>query len=459
MRSRKSKNPNLYDELNFARFGVVSMHSRVDQSITAWKAEFVINDRHFRVESITPQGRPHGIDTDMLIALETIFVANSCPADNWIHTTAYEVRELMALANNGENYRRIRDSIRRLYFTSVIVGRRTSIVGSKTSWDNVGVRFLEGLRYRDQHDEGELSALDSDATLSIRLGEQLADSLRMGVTQVLDGQLLLQLEQPPARALYRTLQAHRRIDGQDAFLLKEMTVSLEEWRKAVGLTTSRIDLTRRALKAAHDELLAVGYLQEVHFAGRGQNATVHYRFAELDAPDPALVVMLRQVGVSVARASALAAKYPERVEAALKFLSAQQQSRAVRNPGGLVADLLEHPEKYELAPEFEASEKVRANRTQTQRQHLLLETEQAEVAAQAELEALSDKSLEEQWEAKKATIKLLLGRAGQGEVWERLEELALNGTLPAVELSRQLIQAKADGQLEETLARLSNLAQ
>ena len=180
--AKKQKNSNLHDELNFARFGVISMHSRVDQSITTWNSEFTVNERTFRVEAITPQGRPHGIDTDTLIALETLFVMRNCAEDNWVHTTAYEVRELMGLANNGENYRRLRHSIRRLYFTSVIVGRKTSLTGrQRAAWDNVGVRFLEGLRYRDREDNGDLQTLDSEATLSIRLGEQLADSIRAGV--------------------------------------------------------------------------------------------------------------------------------------------------------------------------------------------------------------------------------------------------------------------------------------
>lgn len=113
--AKKPKTPNLHDELNFARFGVISMHSRVDQSVTTWNTEFTVNARTFRIEAVTPQGRPHGIDTDTLVSLETLFVAKGCPEDNWVHTTAYEVRELMGLANNGENYHRLRQSIRRLY--------------------------------------------------------------------------------------------------------------------------------------------------------------------------------------------------------------------------------------------------------------------------------------------------------------------------------------------------------
>ncbi|UQN09585.1 replication initiator protein A [Deinococcus sp. QL22] len=141
--TKKPKTQNLHDELNFARFGVISMHSRVDQNITSWNTEFTVNARTFRIEAITPQGRPHGIDTDTLVALETLFVAHGCPEDNWVHTTPYAVRELMGLSNNGENYHRLRQSIRRLYFTSVIVGRKTALTGSqRVGWDQRGGSVL-----------------------------------------------------------------------------------------------------------------------------------------------------------------------------------------------------------------------------------------------------------------------------------------------------------------------------
>ncbi|WP_233218910.1 hypothetical protein [Deinococcus arcticus] len=81
--AKKNKTPNLYDELNFARFGVISMHTRVDQSITHWNTEFAVNGRTFRIEAVTPQGRPHGIDTDTLVALETLFIAHDCPQGLW----------------------------------------------------------------------------------------------------------------------------------------------------------------------------------------------------------------------------------------------------------------------------------------------------------------------------------------------------------------------------------------
>lgn len=448
--TKKPKNSNLYDELNFARFGVVSMHSRVDHSVTSWETEFTVQDRTFRIEAITPQGRPHGIDTDTLIAFESLFVAAGCPEDNWVHTTAYEVRELMGLANNGENYRRLRQSIRRLYFTSVIVGQRTSLVKArKVVWDNVGVRFFDGLRYRDaKHDD--LSTLESEATLSIRLGEQLAQSIRAGISQVLDGQLLHQLEQPPARALYRTLQAHRRRD--DGTLSKSLSVPLSDWRYATGLTTDRLDLAKRALKTAHDELSANHYLESVTIEGRGKDTVVHYAFADQDAPDPALVMLLRKVGVTLARATVLAAQHPERVEPALKFLERRiADSGSVRNPGGLVADFIENPHKYP-APILEPTEAAALPRPA--RRQAADEERRAEEETEAQMRALEQAPPAEQWRALRPRLQLMLKKRLSAEEWKELEQRALAGTLGAAELVRRLSAAAAALQLDSCIGRI-----
>lgn len=453
---KKPKPNSLHDELNFARFGVISMHSRVDRTVASWKSEFTINGRTFRIEAITPEGRPHGIDTDTLVAVETLFVASGCPQDNWVHTTAYEVRELMGLGNNGESYHRLRESLRRLYLTSVIVGRKTSVAtaSGRVTWDNVGVRFLEGIRYRDAEDDNALSVLDGEATLSIRLGEQLAASIRNGISQVLDGQLLHQLEQPPARALYRTLQAHRRQD--DGTLLDRLDVPLAEWRLATGLTTERTDLVRRALEAAHDELLANRYLEAASIQGRGKNAYASYTFAERGAADPALVVLLRQAGVTVSRATALAAQHPDRIEEALRFLESRKASTggSVRNPGGLVADFIENPSKYQLPEEFLEPQRERQKQqdAKASKRRQAIEAEQGMMLA--EIEAVKNMPPEQQWEAQKGTIHLYLRKRLSKDQWERLEERCKTGEMQAAALARSLAAAVSSSSLDEQVDEL-----
>lgn len=49
-KKQKTQPQPLHDELNFARFRVISMHLRVDQSVTAWNHEFTMNGRTFRMK-------------------------------------------------------------------------------------------------------------------------------------------------------------------------------------------------------------------------------------------------------------------------------------------------------------------------------------------------------------------------------------------------------------------------
>ena len=59
--SKKPTTQPLHDELNFARFGVISMLTRVDQSVTSWNTEFTVNGRTFRLEAISFFGQPMGV--------------------------------------------------------------------------------------------------------------------------------------------------------------------------------------------------------------------------------------------------------------------------------------------------------------------------------------------------------------------------------------------------------------
>lgn len=359
----------------------------------------------------------------------------------------------MGLANNGENYHRLRQSLRRLYLTSVIVGRKTTLTGTQRApWDNVGVRFFEGIRYRDADDDGELNTLDGEATLSIRFGEQLAASIRAGIRHVLDGALLNQLEQPPARALYRTLQAHRLLD--DGNQLSELRVPLQEWRQAVGITTNRTDLVRRALDAAHQELLANNYLKSAAFEGRGQKAVAVYEFTDLEAPDPALVILLRQAGVTVARAAALASRHPDRVEDAVRFLEHRRKSGSVRNPGGFVADFLENPDKYDLPAEFVTPDSQREERLRLAQERQRAVDQAARRAADDSLAQLELRSPAEQWEAQRSALRVLLKKHLNAEQWHHLERLVLEGAVNAVHLTRSLAAASVASELPEKIASL-----
>lgn len=251
-----------------------------------------------------------------------------------------------------------------------------------------------------------MPGLDPSATLSVKLGEQLAESIRARQVQVLDGRLLVQLEQPPARALYRLLEAHR----LDRTGKRRMTleVALTDWRLACGIQTDRPELVRRALAPAHDELRAIHYLADVVIEGRGRHQTLQYTLAEDNAPDPALVELLIGVGVSRPAALTLVGEHGERVETAVAFVRHRQQEGRVKNPGGLVVDYLRHDGKYVL-PEHMTRPSAA--------QHTIAALQHAEQLAEGEIDReraqVARLGPAEQYEAVKPALKLLLKPLGK----------------------------------------------
>lgn len=464
MRPAKKPNPvTLLDERNIARLGIVSIQTRLS-SETRWTSEFQIADRRFRVEGRSADGRPRGGDTNVILGIETLFAQKGMPEDNWLHTSAYELREASFLVNNGKNYHRLRESLLRLWSTGFIVSEGWVADTGRTTWANQTLRLIDRITYWDQSEGADPDAdrarqLVPDATLSIKLGDQLAASIRAGYTQALDGRLLHQIEQPPARALYRLLEAHRyRETGVRA---DSVTAGLDDWRAACGISEGKPSRVIRTLEEAHQELIAQGYLEGVETGG-GRGATqITYRFRTQDTPDPALVQALREAGVSAPRANVLAKQYPDRVEEAIAFLRLRRSTSPtpIRNPGGLIADVLEHPEKYALpgdasqsaqsAPPTDAGEtRVRQERQQ----------EAQEQAAQQQFEVEQQVLLAlppgGQWEAAEATLRTLLRRRLREGEWTALETACKAGTLSATSLVREASTHAARGALPEFVGDL-----
>lgn len=459
---RPAKKPGqvtLLDERNIARLGIVSIQTRLGPE-TRWTSEFQIGERRYRVEGRSADGRPRGGDTNVILGIETLFGLKGTPEDNWLHTSAYELREASFLANNGKNYHRLRESLLRLWSTGFIVSEGWVADTGRTTWANQTLRLIDRITYWDQSEGADPDAdrarqLVPDATLSIKLGDQLAASIRAGYTQALDGRLLHQIEQPPARALYRLLEAHRyRETGVRA---ESISVGLEDWRAACGISDGKPSRVLRTLDEAHQELIAQGYLEEVRPEGRRGQLTVTYVFRAADAPDPSLVQALREAGVSAPRANVLAKQYPDRVPGALTFLEHRRSvsTTPVRNPGGLLADYLEHPEKY-VVPEgvgptpAEEPERVRERQARDRK----AQEQAAQQQFEAEQQVLLSLPPEEQWAAAAPTLRTLLFRRLREGEWPELERLCREGDLSATSLVREASAYAARGQLPEFLASL-----
>lgn len=442
--TKKSPLPSLIDEKNIARLGIVSIQTRLKADEVKWQSSFTIEGRKFRVEGRASDGRPRGGDTNVLIGIESLFAQRNTPEDNWLHTTAYELREASFLSNNGRSYHKLRESLLRLWSTGFIVSEGWVAMDGRIAWSNQTLRLLERISYWDVSDSIDIDRereLLPNATLSIKLGDQLADSIRAGYTQALDGRLLHQIEQPPARALYRLLEAHRY--GETGVKAQGLTVALEDWRVACGINAEKPSRVMRLLEEAHAELIERDYLVDVKVEGTRSNTTIRYLFqtGEEDV-NPALVADLRRAGVSAPKANTLARDYPARVPDALAFL-AERRALApggVRNPAGLLIDFLESDGKYvvEIASAEKPASATETERRAQQRAQQQAAEQAAHHAYEEAQQTLLALSPEQQWAAARPTLKTLLGRRLSQVQWDTLEQRCLAGDLQAAELARTL---------------------
>lgn len=238
-----------------------------------------------------------------------------------------------------------------------------------------------------------------------------------------------------ARALYRILQAHRPSDGV-------LEVLLRDWGSLCGIIATAPDKIRRILTPAHDELLAMGYLESVTFEGRGSRQVVTYRFQKLNAPDPALVQMLSNLRITRPRAEQLAAEYPERVEAAVRYVEERMRQGKVKSSAALAYDILVKPEKYDLEGGSPAPASRAASPKLPDTAAIEQRASEQFVAKQEQLPSLSP---EDQWEANRATLKLLTSKyIGQKDL-EAIQQVCVNGQFSAVDLTRELTARKAKG--------------
>ncbi|WP_261665093.1 replication initiator protein A [Deinococcus sp. Marseille-Q6407] len=449
------------DTRSLARFGITSIQVRLSQEeALRWESNFSIAGRRYHLQGFADLGRPRGIDTDVITGLEAIFALRGFPEDNTIITSGYELAQSAHMPDNGRTYERIRESLLRYWRTGFLVREGFEQPGGKggTTYYNETLGFFEKISFWEQGirtGDVEQTSLSRDKTLRIVLTPEFAESLRSGYIHQLDRALLRQIEQPPARALYRLLSAHRQQD--DGTQADQLAVNLSDWREACGIQDTRPSKVLRSLQAAHDELTA-GYLTEVEIAGRGQKTRLTYHFRQQGDPDPALVQLLldAEFGLSIPVAQQFAAEYPDRVEKAIRFVQARQYAGhpPVRSPAGLLRRVLEDRERYLLdEPELESGAELVPTAVSP------LPDAEWEAEQAARNEALLQALPAEQWRACRASLKLVLGNHFSAAEWKHFEQACLDGQWGAAELLQEATRAAARLEMQEFVADLQKALQ
>ena len=118
------------DEMNLAEFPITLLADRVPEGCKT----LVFEDRHGKLTVVGSEdlGLPTAPDSDVIVALLHLTKIRNDFTDPTINFSRYELVDLLGWADNGQNYRRLDESLHR--WVGVSNSRRCSVVS--TWWHN-----------------------------------------------------------------------------------------------------------------------------------------------------------------------------------------------------------------------------------------------------------------------------------------------------------------------------------
>ncbi len=428
-----------FDEINVARLSLISVQERIPEHHREWSIEVQDHNFRYRVtcQAMPEYGVPHGIDNDISAALINLFIEQGMPDDNAITCTPYLILTTAGLDTSGRYYATLETTLKRLLTTNYFIseGWRDH---PRRRWTTASFRYIDRLEYT-----GEEERMDEGSVLKIYLPAEIVRSVRAGYLKALDLAFMQGLRRPPTRALYRLLDARRFDPERPEQRVVVYQVGLMEWAEACKIIADRPSMVVRALKPAHEELLARGYLRAVEIHGRGKKQVIEYVFGEVEQPpDPELLAdLVSRTGLTRVRATQLIRLHPRAyLEDSLDRLTALLASGfKPRSRTALFVDLVANPDKYEIPTDFVAPEPPR---------EALQRAESAKRAAEAQaekdLDALERLPKPQQVEEVMRVLLVMLRNDLKTHEFDALRELLLQDN--PQEIKRWVLRGFAAGE-------------
>lgn len=334
------------DEYNRAQMGMIAACK--EWELKEHRVIIVQGDRKREMIAKSGEVLPYGQDSDIMIAITTLFAEAGCPADNTVITSAYAVLTRAKLPTNGQLYRKLPTSLKRLR-AAVYTFKEGFWNASRKRWTNNvdDFQFFVRLKFRDTEDFAGEVDIEADAPIVVEFSSQFAEQIRRGYIRTVDEKLLGQLKQPTVRALYHFLDSYA-VNPETGQRVVSLNFRLNDLYASLGLvgrSDSNVDRLRRMYRA----LIEKGYLADVVHEGAGESAVVIFVFgSNAREADPALVSALTAEGLVIGVARTLALNYPDRVLGGIAYARwYHAEIKVVRNKAALIHDVITNPEKYE----------------------------------------------------------------------------------------------------------------
>ena len=459
--TRKAERLERLDELNLGRLGLISVQERIPGDYTSWEINFDVDGLPAKLSCVAPSefgGVPHGLDGDILNALLALFVEQGANEEGEVVATAHQILQRAGLDTGGRYYHNLHASLHRLN-SAKYVTQNAWRNHDKRRWTTQTFSLVERLRY-----DSDAQTLGRGTVISVGLPKALVQSVRANYIKPLDPVLLVQLERPLTRSVYRLLDAKRYDPADPSVITMELRMPLVAWGqecKLKDLVPSRI---RRTLEKAHDELKARGYLADVEFEGSGTNQIIVYKFGDGFAFGLDLVERVTRHGVGVHVANAIINDLSRddvlHRLAKAEYLLARDGMKIQNKAGFVVTVLKDDGTRYPDPPGFTPPKTTAPRPTPEQRPPndpppvAEVDAEAERHAREAEIRALPPAD-QADYIIKKLTLLFRpyvtkLGPARLGSIHAGIAE----GRLDAVLIEREALQAIVSQRSEEFIRSL-----
>lgn len=333
------------DEYNRAQMGMIAACKEWDRK--EHRVIIVQGDRKREMIAKSGEVLPYGQDSDIMIAITTLFAEAGCPSDNTVVTSAYAILIRAKLPTNGQLYRKLPTSLKRLR-AAVYTFKEGFWNASRKRWTNDvdDFQFFVRLKFRDTEEfSGEVD-IEADAPIVVEFSTQFAEQIRKGYIRTVDEKLLGQLKQPTVRALYHFLDSYA-VNPETGQRVLSLSFRLNDLYASLGLvgrSDSNFDRLRRMYRA----LIEKGYLADVIIEGIGESSSVIFVFgSNAREADPTLVEALTSEGLVIGVARNLALNHPDRVLSGIAYARwYHAEIKVVKNKAALIHDVITNPEKY-----------------------------------------------------------------------------------------------------------------
>ena len=284
------------DELNLAEFPITLLSDRVPKGLKTVTFEDRIFDqqagemvtRRLTVTGSDRYGLPTAVDDEVLVALLQITKLANDFTDRDVHFTRYEVLKLLGWSDDGVNYRRIEESLKRwmgvtLYYDKAWWNKDAQ------AWVSEQFHILDNVSIVEQSVRRRLRAKgQQELPLSVLTWNRVVfQSFQADNLKRLDIDTYFRLSSSVAKRMFRFLD--KRFYHRDRCEFDLQVFAFEH----VGLSRSYSDngKLKEKLQPAIDELTAIGFLEpmsrEERYAklSRGQWKVV---FVKADSKTPAV---------------------------------------------------------------------------------------------------------------------------------------------------------------------------